>query len=316
MTYSVEQLDLNHQDLMSLFNVRFCRDERDIESSVKNFGILVPPRVLRFASGALRVVDGMARIEALRSLGESHVECLVYEENQLDLKNAFLMCLELNSWNREFNVVEQAYCLKAASELYGGMNIPKTVFQYLGMKKNIRAINQYKDLLKLPERVLKYMVHNDIRMSVALGFLKFPKDDINPIATQLFMLPINQNKLSEILGLLADLYKRDGVAPQMILEEVLAEIGTEFSGSRKEQQIRKLLHKRRNPSYEGQLSKFEEKTATLGLPKHAQVNPAPFFEDDYIELTVKLHSHGDIRKLLESLNQDEWHQFWDEGSKP
>jgi hypothetical protein len=288
-----------------IFPSRFGGDDRNLRGSIQNFGIL-NPACLRRSSNGLAIIDGLQRVIIARDIGLETIPCFVYDETDLDIDNAFLLCLELNRWQRHYNLVEKAQLLKAAHHLFGGQGIPKTFWGLVDIPHNIRAIQQYKDLLKLPPLVQKYAINNGIALVTILGFLHFPAGEIERIATRLFLLPLNQNRLNEILALLYDITKREESSPLTVLEDTLKAVETEFNAQQKEQKLRHLLTLRRNPNYEKKLAEFQDKVKHLPLPKDTRVEPAPFFEDDYIEVNTRVHNQEELNEFLESLKDGEW----------
>lgn len=288
-----------------IFPSRFGGDDRALRGSIQNFGILTPPCLLRAKQG-LSIIDGTRRVMIARDIGLTAIPCLVYDQDDLDIGNAFLLCLELNRWHRHYNLVEKAQLLRAAHHYFGGQGIPKTFWGLVDIPHNIRAIQQHKDLLKLPAPVRKYAVNNGIALLTILGFLHFPAAEIERIATRLFLLPLNQNRLNDLLTLLNDIAKREGASPLTVLEEGLKGVETEFNAQQKEQKLRHLLTRRRNPLYEKKLAEFQDKVRHLPLPKDTRVEPAPFFEDDYIEVNTRVHNQQELNEFLESLKDNEW----------
>lgn len=307
---SLENLQLDQINLSPLFPTRFGGDDRLLRASIQNFGILSPPMVLRTANG-LRIIDGGWRLKIAVDLGHSGAPCFVYPEDSLNIANAFLLCLENNRWHRHFNLVEKAQLLKAAHEHFGGQTIPKTFWSLVDIPHNIRAIQQYKDLLKLPPVVMRYAVNNAIALPTLLGFLHFPHQELERLAAKLFVLPLNQNKLAEMLGLLTDLYKRDGESPLNVLEAAFKSVENEFNTQQKEQKIRGFLKTKRNPHYEQKLEEFQARIKDLPLTKDTRIQPAPFFEDDYIELSARIGSAEDLGEFLASLKDLKWAKLFE-----
>lgn len=306
---SLENIAVDSISQEPLFPSRFGGDDRLIRASIQNFGILTPPMILETGTG-LRVIDGLWRVRIAHDMGNDTIPCFVYTEQDMSLPNALLLCLEGNRWHRHFNLVEKAQLLRVAHEHFGGQSIPKTFWNLTDIPHNIRAIQQYKDLLKLPQAVLRYAVNNTIPLPTILGFLHFPKDEIERLAAKLFLLPLNQNKLAEILGLMGDVYKRDRISPLAILDEAFKSVENEFNAQQKELKIRQFLKQKRNPHYEKKLEDFESRIKDLPLTKDTRIQPAPFFEDDYIELSAKIGSTEDLQAFLESLKDKNWEKLF------
>lgn len=287
------------------FPTRFAGDSRQLLSSIQSYGILHSPR-LYISGGKTRVLDGVERVKAAREIGLKRMLCHVYTEANLSHQNAFLLCLELNRLSRAFNIVEKALLVKTAHEVFIGATIPKSFWNTVGVQHNIRAVQHYRDLLKLPPSVQKYAVNNDTPLATVLGFLHFKPSEIEKLASQLFILPLNQNKLSEILSLLLDISKKEEKGALPILESLMPELELEFSPNHKEQKLRRLLQQRRNPNYEKRLEEFEARVKKLPVNDKTKVRPAPFFEDDYVEVTTKFHSQEDVNDFISSLKDKSW----------
>lgn len=288
-----------------IFPTRFGGDSRQLQSSIQTYGILHPPR-LYGDDESLLVLDGYERIKIAQELGMQTLLCYVYDRAQLSGANAFLLCLELNRLSRKFNLVEKAQLLQVAHKIFAGMAIPKLFWVLTDIAQNVRSVHQHQDLLRLPFTVQKYAVNNSTPLSTILHFLRFKPDEIEKVTAQLFILPLNQNKLAEIVTMLLDIAKREEKTVFSILEEILPELELEFSPMQKEQKLRQILQKRRNPNYEKRLEVFQGQVRKLKFNDNTKINPAPFFEDDYVEVTTQIRSEDDVKQLIESLSSGSW----------
>lgn len=287
------------------FPSRFGGDARPLASSIQAYGILHPPRIYLSGERA-SVLDGLERIRIAREAGHKSIPCYFYDETQLSHANAFLMCLELNRLSRHFNLVEKALLLKTAHQVFLDHAIPKAFWHAVEIPHNIRALQQFRDLLHLPAAVQRYVVNNAIPLPTALSFLRFAPAEIDRLAAQIFMLPLNQNKLAEVLSLLSDVSKAEEISALAVLDTILPELELEFSPVHKEQKLRRLLQQRRNPHYERKLSEFESRVKQLPLNDKTKVRPAPYFEDDYVEVTTRFYSQEDMDAFIESLKDASW----------
>lgn len=288
------------------FQVRYYRDDRPLHTSLQTYGIFHPPVVIETEKGDYSILDGTARVDWCRHANLSHLICQVIHHSEFDDKQLFLKFLEMNRWNREFNLVEKGTCVKLAHDLFGGLSIPKVFWSTVGVKDNIKSIHQHKEVLKLPEVVLKFAVTNSISVPVILSFLRFPKNDIEQIARYLLVLPINQNKLAEILGHLWDISRREEISPLRILDDFVAQIDMSLSQVQKEQKLRQMLQLRRNPNFEVAMRDFHEKVSRLRLDDNTKVSPPPFFEDEYVDVHSKIRTLEDLNQLKQSLQDENW----------
>lgn len=288
-----------------LFTFRFGRDDGELKASIQEHGLLNPPKLLR-SHNQLSIIDGTARIEAARDCGIDPINCFVFDHDHLDKKAAFLLCLEANGWDRDLNLVEKAHVLMTAQSLFGEEGIPQEVFHGLQIKRTATTLKHYGDLLRLPVVVQRYATDRSIALSVVLGFLRFTSADVEKLASLLFQLPINQNKLLEILDLLYDISKRDDTSASSLLTEVLEGVKQESHPHKKEQLLRAALQAKKNPLYDTQLSEFKGKVRKLSNRQNTKISPAPYFEDDYIDIQSRLSSQKDLKELIQTLNNEEW----------
>ena len=302
----IESQDVPVQKIgAALYSFRFCRDDRPLYTSIQNFGIINPPRLIPDGQ-EYRIIDGGARVEAAKKMGLTQITCQVHSVSEKNNAELFLLALELNCWNRTFNLMEKSLCLKIAQEVFAGIKIPKRFWEVVGIREDIRTIYQHKELLKLPLSVQKYAVNNDIPLTVILGFLRFPPTQIEAIANQLFLLPINRNKLAEILTLLYEVSKRERLMPLDVLNALLMMLDGETNLFQKEQKLRDLLNQKRNPAYSKRLAFFEKNVRALNLPVGTQVEPALFFEEEAVTLHSKINSLKDRDQLVEMLKGEGW----------
>lgn len=293
----------------ALFPVRFHRDDRPLYSSIQNYGVLSPLHLV-MDGDKLLILDGSARFKILREMNLLEVPCFMHDKKKLGKAESFLLYLELNHWNREFNLVERALCLSLAENLFEeSAKIPHSFWEMIGIKKDIQSIHQYRDVLKLPELVQRYAINHNLPMAVVLNFLKFPKDEIEKLASMLFVLPFNQNKLSEVLGFLYDISKREQMSPVKIIEECLSGLESQEGAIQRAERLRQILHDRRNPQYQSHLHVFQSKVKKLPVNKKTRVLPAPFFEDDYVEINAKVYSQKDLKDLESLIKDKNWEEL-------
>ena len=62
--------------------VKLSAKYQQIIASIREIGLVEPPVVSRSASGTFLILDGHVRIEILKDLGETHVECLISTDDE------------------------------------------------------------------------------------------------------------------------------------------------------------------------------------------------------------------------------------------
>lgn len=306
MTFQFEMRNLNDMPVAPLFSFRFSTDTRDLVSSVQKWGIINPIHIYK-SNSAEFVLDGWQRLEFLRQNKSSHpVGVMVHDGHQLSESDAFLVFIELNVAQAEFNLIEKAMIAKKAQDLFLGKSWPKILVSALEIPFQPNVLKDYRSLLKLPHFIQKYLVNNNLPLHVAVKFLNFNLEDVERLAHQLFVYPLNQNKLSEVLDLLQDLSRKESRPANQIFAEILAQISGSGLSHQKEKIIREALKKRRNPRFEAQLESFLQKTQTMPLNTQTSVVPAPYFEDDYVEVKSRIYNQNDIQNLIQVLTHKAW----------
>lgn len=300
-----ELVDLQSISAQAVFPVHYESDSRPLKTSLKTFGLL-NPLILYRQGEKLFVLDGLERCKILHEFGELQCVANIYEEAEFKADQAFLLYLELNRWSRPFNLAEKANALKIALDVFHGKNIPKSFWELVGISQNMGAMRQHKDFLKLPEMLKKFALNNHMPLTTMLLFLRFRPAEIEPLAARLFCLPLNQNKLAEVLSLLLDISRRDDRSALAILEEILPEIELKPGPQQKEQALRSVLHRKRNPNYEKRLRDFEHTVKKIPLGGKTKVVPAPYFEENYVEVVTRFSTPEDINDFAQTLKSESW----------
>lgn len=291
----------------SLFPFRLYRTNKELDHSVQEHGLIQPP-LLASCRNEYAILDGAARIWSAKNKFNDAL-CLVYDEGEMDEKAMFCLYLEANLWARGFHTVEKAFCLKFADLIFES-RIPVNVLQALDVPDSRQVMAQYGNLCRLSETVLEFISQLALKLSAAARFFHYSIAEGEALVHMLKSLPLNQNKLVQIMDFLADICRRDGSSSIQVLREALQAAGHENDAQKREQGLRDLLGTWRYPRYEKQRDDFSQKLVRLSLPNSIQIKPAPYFEDDYIELTCRISSDGERKKLIECLTQQEFERFF------
>ena len=284
-----------------LFNLSFYRDARQLETSIKHHGILAPLTLIKSENDFI-ILDGMSRYLVAKDLEQEKIPALVYDKETLSTKQALLIYLELNFFSRGFNDIERALCLKTALTVYGShKNIPLSFWTLIGIKPTAKSLFLYQQATKLPASIQKHVVTNALPVSSVIGFLKFPEQDRERVARQLLFLPLNQNKTAEILLLLNDLARRDDSLPSEIIHDILSKFEHKQQPQQIEQALRAELKKRRFPKIQERENLFENNKKALPQHPSLHIDHAPFFEQAYIELKVRISSEQDINHVKDTM---------------
>lgn len=282
-----------------LFPIHAFHDNRALQASLQSYGQLQPILIAQ-VDGQTIVVDGVQRLQALKDLSIAKVQCLEVDAN-LSVCDLFEMWFDLHQKDTHWNAIEQSRMLELAESLYD--KVPSWFWKKVSFKKNIRVIHLIRDLVKLPQNIQKHIAQSDYSPFVAAQFLRLPKDDLEKTSARLFQLPLNQNRLGEILQLLADVSLSQEKKPSEIIDEIFKESKQDLP-QKKEAHLRQALKSLKNPRYSQVMQEFEENSKSLALPQGAQIQSAPYFEDDYITLQTRIRNEDDLKLLVNSLQSE------------
>ena len=307
-SYQFKLFAKNELKAKTLFTTRFLHDTANLKSSINNLGILTPIVIIS-KENEWHIIDGEARFLIANELGISIPAQII--DTEFNLTQLFTYCLELNHLARSFNIIEIAHLLKQAGDFYP-KDLPQHLVECLGLQKQPKALHQYLSLLKLPLKVQEYAVTHKTSLNAMLTLLKLPKAEIEPITEILFTMPLNQNKLTEIITNLWDISKRNQSTPLSVLKSSLSSIGEINDANSRERLLRDDLHQKRHPRLMAMKQDFKEKTKSLPKNNKIKIEPAPFFNEDYLEIQAKLSGQEDLNLLISFLQHKAWNELLEE----
>ena len=146
---------------------------------------------------------------------------------------------------------------------------------------------------------------------VTKKFSLFPAEDRERLVDLLETLPLNQNNLAEILDLLSEISRRDGVSAVGIVEEGLGATRTIADPYKKIDPLKDFLRQKRFPLYHQKKVRFDTAIEKLNLPGSVWVNPSPFFEESFVEIRGKVEKGDDLKRLIEILESPAWTEIFE-----
>ena len=273
--------------------------------SIKKWGLLSPPFVVRNESGDIDVVIGFRRILALKSLKWNEAPMKDLSGKRLSTLDLLLLNLNDNLTVRSFNEVEKGMILN---------RLKPHVSEELLM-------GEYLPLLGVPAREPLYRVYErleeldcDIKGSLADGTL--------PLKTIKSLIELNPKVRAIVFEWIKDL--RFNVNQQGLFIENTVYISLNESKSisqllgeaplvrirkdkrlNKPQKARRLLaylRSRRFPRLSDSEEAFEKKIKKLGLPDNVQISYPPFFESPDYRLEIIFRNGEGLRETIKTLS--------------
>jgi len=287
------------------FCMSFHFNLEPLKSSIKKFGIINPPYLLRNPDNNFFIVAGYQRLMAVKELGWQDIICRVLPDS-FSLLDALLFNLNDNLIHRQLNKIEKGMILQRLSRFIASEEIVANFMPILGIPSNKQQLALFLDLEDLEERIKISVAMEQLSIRVA-GLLRyFEKNDRLAINDLFTTLKWSFNQQWEIIQWIKEIASREGCSMKEIIDskdikEVLDT--TTMNKPQKAKAIVKLLKYRRFPSLSKSEKLFDKSISNLTLPLGVKIIPPPFFEGTDYKLEVTFRKGEDLKgKLIDLYN--------------
>lgn len=281
-------------DVDARFRIRFGPVPGRLVQSIREAGILDPPLVVE--GDPCDVVCGFRRLGAARQLGHRVVSVRVLTEKECPAERALRMAIEHNTWSGPLGPMDVALVLKRHEELLGRdeRRWCKQVLPACGVPPTARSLRQHLSLLELPADA-QQAVHQDVLgLKHAELLMRFPTGEREAVFGALWhACHLSHSERLELLHLLDELARRDSTTASRILVEpsVSAILSDGRIDSRQRgHRLRRSLAERRWPTLMAQRARLRQALDALGLPQDVRVTTPSLFEDDALEIRLRIRS--------------------------
>lgn len=167
------------------------------------------------------------------------------------------------------------------------------------------------DLLPtFPEEVKLWLVRHGIPLFALKRLQSWSVEECQPLVLALARLDLGQNHVAQILDLLNLVAKKNRESPAIIFQKAL-DATQDLTGKNRHAAIRDLLQSWRYPQLSQKEATFALAAQELKPPAGVQIKASPYFEGDYCELNVRLHTTEDIRRLAQWLSEADFRKIFD-----
>ena len=285
------------------FRITTRPDVSDLLRSIQYDGLITPPLLIEKSSGFM-IVSGFRRIAACLKLGWQDITARILKPNV-----AALDCLRLaiaeNSLQRSLNLIETSRCLHKLSFYIADTRHLAESASSLGLPNNPAIINRIKDLSLLPWPIQSSILTDTISLAMAKE-LEFMEAEVAIAFARLFeQLKIGLNKQREILTMVKEIGRRDGLSSQAVMaEKRFIEIMTQrdLDRGQKSRQLRAYLRRRRYPRITEAEKTFEFHHKNLNLGNDIKLIPPKDFEAGHYGLNLTFTNLEQLRILQARLN--------------
>ena len=279
-------------------------DVDDLLPSIRNDGLLNIPFVIARAD-EFAVVSGFRRIAACARLDMEDIGVRILDPDMNPLE-----CLRIaiadNSLQRPLDLLETSRALyKLSLHLHPIRRLIESTSS-LGLPSNPSIVKKLTDLCLLPENMQHAILNDAISLSMVIELKELPSE-CAAVFTQLFSeFKLSLNKQREILMLVKEIARREGITEQRLLEgRQLNEIIVDRDRDRGQiaHEIRTYLRRRRFPHIVKAETQFESHRKQLNLGSDINLIAPKNFEGTDYTLNLKFSSIAHLRALHARLDQ-------------
>jgi ParB-like chromosome segregation protein Spo0J len=270
----------------------------DLLASIPQVGILNPPLLIKKLSD-FTIVSGFRRIAACNKLNRQEITVRVLEPGLGSLEY-LLFAIADNASQRPLDLIETSRALyKLAAHLNTGNQLIEFA-SALGLPSNIAVIKKIKDLCRLPESIQSAILSNTVSLSMALDLKKWPLDCAVALVQLFDELKLSLNNQREIMTLVKEIARRDGISEQIVLEDRQLQdiiIDQDLDRNLKTREIRAFLKQRRFPRIANAEVNFEKQRKQLNLGSDIKLIPPKDFEGTTYTVNMSFNSTAQLKML-------------------
>ena len=265
--------------LNSPFIFRFPMDHGRIRDSIEKFGLLKPIEFLE-VDGKPLLYDGARRILSLLELGQKELDLFTVIHG--DPKDLLIKKVIEELSRRDLNPVEKARVFRCY-EVLGGkerdLPFPVKKEEFLFIESLSQKEKELFVKWRLPERAVELL--KDLS-----------REEVEVLFRSLGHLHLNYNNFRDIVGMLRDISRRDGVPFKELVERLKGESSLGSLKSR--------IFKMRYPRFSKAMERFKS-FVRENLPDNLKVYPPPYFEGEVWRIEGLFSGAEEVDKIIGGL---------------
>ena len=291
---------INLQD--DTFRITTRTDINDLLASIQYDGLITPPLLIKKDSTFV-IISGFRRIAACLKLDWIEITARV-----LKADTAALDCMRLaiaeNALQRSLNLIETSRCLQKLSLFITNSKQLAESASSLGLPDNPMIIDKIKSLGILPQPIQRSILADTISLAMAKE-LESLEADCAIAFTRLFdQLKIGLNKQKEIVTLVKEIARREGLSMQEVMEDkqfIKIMTHPDLDRGQKSRKLRAYLRQRRYPRLAAAEKKFEIHRKNLDLGNDIKLIPPREFEATTYGLNLTFTNLEHLKSLQSRL---------------
>ncbi len=307
---SFENININKIKISDEWNIHpFLSPQSSpkIRSSIKTFGLLHPPIVLKISKNQYQLISGHTRLAIFRNIfvDEQHITVLVLNKKIIS-KNILYYILEDQLLSGTISPMEKAYFFHIALK-YTAIEEAAVLFSpILHQKLQPHSINKILFFLNL-EPELKIDVHNGIvGEKLALELLLLSTKDRLTLHAIFKQLELGGGKQKRLLALSKDLARGQRKSIKQLLHEAdFQDIlkHPEMNPPQKISNLLSMLHKKLFPQSNAAEEQFMINVSRMELPASCTISHSQSFEKNEVSVVLNFDSLSAVEQRLTAIKQ-------------
>ncbi len=285
------------------FRITTRTDVNDLMESIQHDGLITPPLLIKKDS-AFIIVCGFRRITACLKLNWKEITARILKPD-ISTLDCLRLAIAENALQRSLNLIETSRCLQKLSLFITDIRQLAESASSLGLPDNPSIIDKIKSLSLLPRSIQSSILAETISLAMA-NELESLEADIAIAFTRLFyQLKIGLNKQKEIVTLVKEIARREGLSAQDVMEDKhFIEIMTQrdLDRGQKSRKLRSYLRERRYPRIAEFEKNFEIHRKNLNLGNNIKLIPPKEFEAAIYGLNMTFTNLEHLKTLQTRLN--------------
>jgi ParB family chromosome partitioning protein len=305
---TIQKIPLNRIDLSDeTFSINFMPDLQRLRSSIAEIG-LIQPVLLREKREGYQILCGFRRISVFHELKKVEIDSRVFGEKEMDDLQFFSLSLHENLSTRGFNTVEKAIALDKLIHCFQADPnfVIQTYLPLFSLEPHEKILNTYLSLVQMEDEVKRYVLNEEVSRSNIRKLSAMSPEDRMALLSLLSSLKLGENRLREVLNLLNEISRREGlmmkeIVQQKDLQKILSQ--KDLTPSQRTESVKKVLMDLRYPRMRKKEEAFEKKRKELNMPLNISLRHAPHFEGKELRVEFQFETMEEYRSIISSLSQ-------------
>ncbi len=307
---SFETIRINKIEISDEWNIHpFLSSELSprIKSSVKTFGLIHPPIVLKISTNQYQLISGHTRLSIFRKIfvDEKNITVLVLNKRIIP-RYILSYILEDQLLSGTISPMEKAYFFHITLK-YTAIEEAAALFSpFLYQKLQPHSINKILLLLDL-EPELKIDVHNGtIGEKLALELLLLSTEDRLALHAIIQKLGLGGGKQKRFFALCKDLARGQGkTIKQLLYEADFQNIlnHPEMNNPQKSSNLFSILQKKLFPQSNAAEEQFLSIVSQMELPASCSINHSQSFEKNEVSVVLNFENLSAVEQRLTAIKQ-------------